>query len=118
MKSLALLLLFMLAACSGDWRQAAVNDAEALVRDQVKDPSLQFSRVQFTGDDRSGQTCGYYTIRTADGGEASIRFISFIDGNRGENPFIDLPSAPYPTNKDDFDLAWRSECLDLGYKDV
>ena len=38
-----------------------------------------------------------------------------IDGAGGQNPFIDDPAALYPTNKDDFALNWRAQCLDLGY---
>ena len=40
-----------------------------------------------------------------------------IDGGGGQNPFIDKPSARYPLNKDDFELNWRTQCLDLGYKE-
>lgn len=118
MRWLVVLALIGAAACQADWRQQAMNDAETLIREQVKDPSLHFSRVQFTGDDHTGQTCGYYVISTPDGGEVSTRFIVFIDGGGGQNPFIDKASAPYPTNKDDFALNWRTQCVDLGYKDA
>lgn len=47
----------------------------------------------------------------------TTRFIVFIDGAGGENPYIDDPSAPYPRNKDDFALNWRTQCLELGYHD-
>ena len=117
MKRFLLLVLITLGACQADWRTQEVKDAEALMRDQLKDPSVEFSRVQFTGDDRTGQTCGYYVIHTPDGGEVSTRFIVFVDGAGGQNPYIDDPSAPYPTNKDDFALNWRTQCLDLGYKE-
>jgi hypothetical protein len=115
MRSLLVLAMLGLAACNSDWRAQAISNAEAMIRAQVNDPSLLFSRVQFTGDDRSGQTCGYFTRRTADGGEANTRFIVFIDGGGGQNPFVDDPSAPYPVNKDDFQLNWRTQCVVLGY---
>ena len=92
-----------------------VTDAEELVRQQVKAPDLHFSRLQFTGDNQSGQTCGHFEREAVDGGEVDTRFIAFIDGGGGQNPFIDDPSAPYPTNIDDFALNWRTQCLDLGY---
>ena len=103
------------AACASDWRANAIADAEALVRKQMDEPSLQFARVQFTGDDRSGQTCGYLQRPNALGGTDGIRFISFIDGGGGQNPFIDEPSAPYPKIKSAFELNWRTQCVELGY---
>jgi hypothetical protein len=116
-RRLIFLSLVGLASCQGDWRVQAVQQAETLIRDRVGDPSLQFTRVQFTGDNVSGQTCGYFVRRTADGGEVDTRFIVFVDGANGQNPFIDEASSPYPINKEDFALGWRTQCLDLGYKD-
>jgi hypothetical protein len=104
-----------LAGCGGDWRAQALDDAKTLVRRQLNDPSLQFARVQVTGDSQSGQTCGYFEKPNAYGGTTSTRFIFFIDGAGGQNPYIDDPSAPYPENKADFEVNWRSQCLDLGY---
>jgi hypothetical protein len=116
MKRLMLLLLIGASGCqNADWQAQAVKDAEDLVRQQMNDPSAQFYRVQFTGDNRSGQTCGYFQAKTAEGGAVDTRFIVFIDGGGGQNPFIDDPSAPYPTNKDDFELNWRTQCVELGY---
>jgi hypothetical protein len=109
--------LLGLAACNQNWRDKAMTDAEALIRDELKSAPVTFTRVQFTGDDRSGQTCGYYETPTSDGGTESTRFIVFVDGAGRQNPFIDDPSAPYPKNKDDFALNWRTQCLDLGYKE-
>jgi hypothetical protein len=114
-KRLIALSLIGLSGCHLDWRKQALEDAEETVRQQVKSPVLHFSRVQVTGDERSGQTCGYFEIPTADGGEVAKRFIVFIDGGGGQNPFIDDPSAPYPTNKEDFSLNWHTQCVDLGY---
>lgn len=115
MKRLVTMFLLAAAACHADWRAQAVSEAEQLVREQVKDPSIQFSRVQFTGDNRSGQTCGYFERKDSYAGEVDTRFIVFIDGGGGQNPFIDDPSARYPTNKDDFALNWRTQCVELGY---
>jgi len=112
-------MLILLIGASGchheDWQTQAINNAKELVREQLKGPTVQFSRVQFTGDSRSGQTCGYLERKTADGGAVDTRFIVFIDGGGGQNPFIDDPSAPYPINKDDFALNWQTQCVELGY---
>jgi hypothetical protein len=111
-----ILSLISVAGCSsGDWRANAIKDAEALVRQQLNDPSLKFAHVQFIGDKSTGQTCGYYERPDPRGGVIDIRFIAFIDGAGGQNPYIDDPSAPYPENKSDFGLNWRTQCHDLGY---
>ena len=117
MKRLVLLSLAALAACGNDWRTQATVDAEDLVKKQIPDPSLRFSKVQFTGNRKSGQTCGHYEIVTADGSHIDNRFIVFIDGGRGQNPYTDDPSTPYPWDKDDFDLNWSTQCVNLGYKE-
>lgn len=117
MKRLFILSFIGLAGCGGDWRTKAVDDAEALVRQQLNNPSLQFAHVQVTGDSQTGQTCGYYKEPNTFGGNKGIRFIFFIDGAGGQNPYINDFSAPYPENKDDFALNWRTQCVDLGYVD-
>lgn len=104
-----------LAGCGGDWRAKAVDDAEALLRQDRGDPALKFDHVAVTGDSSSGQACGYFERPSAYGGTTSTRFIYFIDGAGGQNPFIDDPAATYPTNKSDFALNWRTQCLELGY---
>lgn len=116
MKRVFLLSLIALAGCGGDWKAKAVDDAEALVRQQVGDPRLRFAHVQVTGDSRSGQACGYYQRPNVLGGTDGVRFIYFVDGADGQNPYIDDPSAPYPKNKDAFELNWREQCVNLGYK--
>jgi len=117
MRCMLALLLIGLGGCSGgDWRARAMNNAETLVRQQFSDPSLKFVHVQFTGDSNTGQTCGYFERPDPRGGVSDTRFIVFIDGGGGENPFIDAMSAPYPRNKSDFALNWRTQCLDLGYR--
>ena len=112
---LLLAVLVLATGCHSDWRARAINDAEALVRSKVGDPALQFRHVQFTGDERSGQTCGYFVMNSADGGEETTRFIVWVDGGGGQTPWIDDSSAPYPTDKSDFGLNWQSQCVDLGY---
>jgi hypothetical protein len=116
MRRLIFLALIGATGCHGDWRAQAMNDAEAMVRAQIANPTLRFTRVQFTGDDRTGQTCGYFTRQAADGGEVATRFIVYIDGGDGQNPFIDDPATPFPINKGDFELNWRTQCVELGYK--
>jgi len=123
MKRLTLLCCLALAGCGGDWRDKAVVEAEAAVRAQRGDPALVFTHVEVTGDSNSGQACG--TFHKADAGANAYgggggdrdgtRFIYFVDGAGGQNPYIDDPAAPYPANKSDFALNWRSQCLELGY---
>ena len=115
MRYIFILSLIGLVGCSGDWRAKAMNDAETLVRQQLNEPSLKFAHVQVTGDSSTGQACGYYERLDPRGGIDDTRFIVFIDGAGGQNPYIDDPSAPYPRNKSDFALNWRTQCLDLGY---
>lgn len=115
MKRIFLLAILAITACNGDWRSKAIDDSEALVRQQVKEPSLKFANVQFVGDRSTGQTCGYYEWQNPGIGTVKVRFISFIDGAGGQNPYIDDPSAPYPKIKSDFELNWRTQCLELGY---
>ena len=115
MRLLALLPLAGLAACQGNWRAKAVDDAEAIVRKEVGVPTLQFARVQVTGDSRTGQTCGHFQRPNALGGTDGVRFIVFIDGGGGQNPFIDEPSARFPRNKSLFGLNWNDQCVKLGY---
>jgi len=115
MRRLILMSLGGLAACHGQTGPTVTDQAEALVRQYAKDPAVQFKRVQFTGDDRSGQTCGYFTRPNALGGTDAVRFIVFIDGNGGQNPFIDEASAPYPRDKSLFAFGWREQCVKLGY---
>lgn len=118
MRGLLVVSLVGLAGCHAiDWRAKAIDDAEALVRRQINDPTLRFAHVQYTGDGRTGQTCGYFQRPNAVGGTDGIRFISSIDGGGGQNPYIDELSAPYPKYKGDFELNWRTQCVALGYKD-
>ncbi len=120
MNKLMILLLLGMAGCGAadeDWQAKAMTDAQEMVRAQVKDPDLRFSRVQYTGDRTSGQTCGYYITASGYGGDKTNRFIVYIDGANGMNPFTDSSATPYPLNKLDFQLNWRTQCVELGYKE-
>ncbi len=88
------------------------------MRTEVHDPTIKFYRLQFMGDNRTGQTCGYFSTQASDGGIITKRFMSFIDGNGGENPFIDDMSARFPKNKGIFELNWQDQCVKLGYDDT
>jgi len=114
---LVLISLIGLAGCGSHWREKAIHDGEALVRQQLHDPSLQFAHVQVTGNSHSGQACGYAQRPNVLGGKDGIRFIFFVDGNGGQNAYIDDASAPYPRYKEDFELNWHTQCLNLGYTD-
>ncbi|HEY7979013.1 MAG TPA: hypothetical protein VID67_12545 [Rhizomicrobium sp.] len=106
-----------LFACgpSGDWRAQAVADAENQIRTAVNDPSAEFSSVQVTGDDTTGQTCGFVSAKISTGGEQSGHFIVYIDGSAG--PYIEnnLDGQSMPHEK--FEFAWENDCLKEGYKD-
>jgi hypothetical protein len=89
-KSAASLLLICgligLAACTGgDWRAEAIANAEDKMRGEVNDPTATFKRVQFTGDNSTGQTCGVVRAKAGTGLKAA-RFIVYIDG---AGPFVE-----------------------------
>ncbi|HEY1605453.1 MAG TPA: hypothetical protein VGF77_07615 [Allosphingosinicella sp.] len=118
MRRLTILAILGVAGCNSNWRTEAINNAEAIVRTEIHDPTIKFSRVEFMGDSQTGQTCGYFTTQVWDGGLITKRFIVFIDGGGGQNPFIDDPSARFPINKSDFALNWQDQCVKLGYNDT
>ncbi len=109
-----LLLCSCMTACGQqDWRASALADAEQKVRDDLSDPSAQFSRVQVTGDSSTGQTCGFVTAKP--GGTASAqttRFIVYIDNTAG--PYIESNAGTHPVAN--FENAWQGDCLNEGYK--
>jgi hypothetical protein len=112
--------LAALASChgtSGPAETPAVKQAEALIRQQQSSPSIGFQHVQFTGDAKAGQTCGYFTRPNAIGGTDAVRFIVFADAAKGQNPYIDDPDATFPLDKTEFEPAWQKRCVKLGYKD-
>ncbi|MDR3511177.1 MAG: hypothetical protein P4L73_06065 [Caulobacteraceae bacterium] len=103
-----------LAACDGQaWRAGAASRAEEQVRQVVSDPSAQFSRVQVTGDDRTGQTCGFASVRTPDGLGHLVRFIVYIDASAG--PYVEAGLGRQVLTQDNFERAWQADCVKEGY---
>jgi hypothetical protein len=103
------------AGAPADWRADAIAHAEDQVRGLVSDPSAPFSRVQVTGDDKTGQTCGYVSAKGGpDGSVYTVRFIVYIDHSAG--PFVDPALIPGPLSSRAFEGAWRSDCLKEGYQ--
>jgi hypothetical protein len=93
-----------------------IADAENKVRDRLGDPAAQFDRVQVTGDQYSGQACGYVTANppaAASGGTG--RFIVYIDGNPGY-PAIEHSVGISTTSQAQFDFWWAHDCVGEGYK--
>ena len=112
--SIAICGAFAVTACGpsgqvGDWRSQQIAAAEAKIRADVGDPSAQFSKVQLTGDDKTGQTCG--EVQPAHNG--SRRFIVYIDATAG--PYIEGGAGGAPIGQDAFDSAWQNDCLAEGY---
>lgn len=102
--------LLVLAACQApDWRAQQIARAEAKIRSEVGDSSAQFSKVQLTGDQNTGQTCGV----VKDAHNAPARFIVYIDGTSG--PYIEGGGGAQYLNQDSFDSAWQNDCVAEGY---
>jgi hypothetical protein len=100
--------LLCLASCGDwDWRSPQIAIAEKKVRALINDPNAQFSEVQLTGDQSSGQTCGKATSANGD----VRRFIVYIDG---APPALDDPQDS--DAHDHFVSAWTNDCLNEGYK--
>ncbi|HEY1837991.1 MAG: hypothetical protein WBQ17_15005 [Rhizomicrobium sp.] len=116
MKTALLTICVCLAACSQqDWRAQAIANAEQNIKDDVGDPSAQFSRVQVTGDDSTGQTCGFVTAKSSGNAPAqATRFIVYIDNTAG--PYVESGIGTHPLTSSDFENAWQSDCLREGYK--
>jgi hypothetical protein len=107
-----------LASCGGggggDWRAQTITRAEAQIRSDVADPSAQFWRVQVTGDDQSGQTCGYVTKKNGpDNPGGTERFIVYIDQSAG--PYIEGTLGKQVMSQEAFSVAWQNDCLNEGY---
>ena len=116
MKIFILLVALGLVSCGKkpDWRAQAIAQAETQMRSEVGDPNAQFSRVQITGDDKTGQTCGYILISPRSGASGeSDRFIVYIDQTSG--PFVEGDKGQHPISQQNFDGAWRSDCVSEGY---
>jgi hypothetical protein len=106
---------FGFASCQkADWRQTAISDAERAVRLEAGDSGGTFSVVQITGDQSSGQVCGKVIARNGSilsGSQA--RFIFYIDGAGGNNPWVE--GNPGPHKAPNFDFNWNEDCVLEGY---
>jgi hypothetical protein len=111
----AALACMAVSACGQqDWRAQTIAQAEAKMRQETTDPAAQFARVQVTGDDKTGQTCGYVSARFAtDGLNHTARFIVYIDNSAG--PYVDGALGRQALSSEDFEQAWRSDCIKEGY---
>ncbi|HET8612067.1 MAG TPA: hypothetical protein VFL92_04805 [Sphingomonas sp.] len=107
--------LILLSGChGGDWRAQAIAHAEAQMRVEVNDPNASFSRVQFTGDATTGQTCGFVKGRAgAEAPEKTGRFIVYIDETAG--PFVEAGMGTQFMSQQAFESAWRADCVREGY---
>ena len=112
---LAIYACLALVGCQqADWRPQAIAQAETKMREQVSDPAAQFSHVQLTGDDKTGQTCGTITaVLGPDRLSRSERFIVYIDNTAG--PYIEGGFDNPPLSQANFDRAWQGDCLNEGY---
>ena len=102
-------------ACqAADWRQTAIANAERDVRVEAGDPRATFSAVQVTGDQSTGQVCGRVTAHNNSILSGSpARFIFYIDGGGGNNPWVE--GNPGPHIAPDFDFNWNADCVHEGY---
>ena len=92
-----------------DWRARQIASAEAKIRADVGDPAAQFAKVQLTGDDKTGQTCG--EVQPAH--NAARRFIVYIDATAG--PYVEAGGGHVAIAQDAFDSAWQNDCVAEGY---
>jgi hypothetical protein len=98
-----------------DWRPKVIADAENQIRGKLGDPKAQFTGVQVTGNDATGQTCGFVTANppaSASGGTG--RFIVYIDRTAG--PYIEYSVGIYTVSPEQFEYSWQYDCLTEGYK--
>lgn len=107
-----------LVACDKEdpqWRAKVIADAENQIRARLGDPAAQFERVQVTGNQSTGQTCGFVTAQPAASAEGGTgRFIVYIDKTAG--PFIEYSVGIATIPQERFDFAWEHDCIDEGYK--
>jgi len=97
------------AAAPVDWRAQQTAGAEAKIRADVGDPQALFTKVQVTGDDKTGQICG--EVQPAH--NEARRFVVYIDGTAG--PWVEQGAGHVPVSQDRFEEAWRNDCLNEGY---
>jgi len=101
--------LLSITACNApDWRAQQIGRAEAKIRSEVGDASAQFSKVQLTGNEHTGQTCGI----VQDAHNAPVRFIVYIDG---AGPYVEGGHGGQYLSRDAFDFAWQNDCINEGY---
>ena len=109
-RSLLFVLLGLTACSPSDWRAQETERGKDAIRAEVGDPSAQFSDVQVTGDERTGQICGKVSPK----GALTVRFIVYIDGTAG--PYLAAGQGSHPIPHDQFEFAWRNDCVGEGYK--
>ena len=84
------------------------------MRGEVNDQAAQFWRVQVTGDDKTGQTCGFVTKRNGSGVPGGTeQFIVYIDQTAG--PFVEGNLGKQAMSEEAFSNAWQNDCLNEGY---
>jgi hypothetical protein len=108
-------LLALFACDRPDWKPKVIADAEKQIRAVLRDPNAQFSQVQVTGNDTTGQACGYVTANppaAAQGGTG--RFIFYIDDEA--HPFIEYAVGISTVSQEKFDFDWQADCVNEGYK--
>jgi hypothetical protein len=97
------------AGPAGDWRTRETDAAEAKIRADIGDPGALFTKVQVTGDDKTGQICG--EVQAAHNG--ARRFVVYIDATAG--PWIEQGAGHVPITQDAFESAWQNDCVGEGY---
>jgi hypothetical protein len=108
-------LLTLFACDQSDWRPKVIADAENQIRSILGDPDAKFTEVQVTGNETTGQTCGFVTAKpaaSANGGTG--RFIVYID--KGAGPYIEYAVGISTVSQEQFDFNWQYDCLNEGYK--
>lgn len=105
-----LLLVAFLGACGPqDWRARRVGWAEGVIRGEVRDFGATFSHVQVTGDQKTGQVCGYVKPKSG----LPVRFVVYIDGT--SDPYVEGGEGKVVMEQDRFNFAWNYDCVGEGY---
>jgi hypothetical protein len=112
----AIWLLLALVGCQPrDWRAQQIAAAEDKIRALVKDPKAEFSHVQLTGDEATGQSCGRVRVTNGSATYATpMRFIVYIDNTAG--PFIEGGLGGESMSEDEFASYWEADCVREGYR--
>ncbi|MGE4429883.1 MAG: hypothetical protein AB7E05_03965 [Sphingobium sp.] len=106
----------LLASCDRpDWRVKAAEEGQQIIRATLDTSNLRFFDVQVVGDSRTGQICGKLL---ADGLSARsglpARFIVYRDGTAG--PWIENQYGRHKVSDERFDIAWRNDCVNEGWR--